>query len=152
MSFERTFFIKSMGCKSNQFEGDLIVKNLENAGYTRVNDVSGAQYYILNSCSVTHKSDNETLYLLRNIKHKYPYVTTVLTGCVAQIEKEELLKYDYIDYVFGNDDKLDISYFLSQNSSKVSDIMLLETFNYKVLEDTRKTRFSLLKRVLILIL
>lgn len=143
MSFERTFFIKSMGCKSNQFEGDLIVKNLENAGYTRVNDVSGAQYYILNSCSVTHKSDNETLYLLRNIKHKYPYVTTVLTGCVAQIEKEELLKYDYIDYVFGNDDKLDISYFLSQNSSKVSDIMLLETFNYKVLEDTRKTRFSL---------
>ncbi len=143
MSSKATFFIKSMGCKSNQFEGDLIVKNLESAGYVRTFDVSEAEYYILNSCSVTHKSDNETLYLLRNTKNKYPNIITILTGCVAQIEKEELLKKDYIDYVFGNDDKLEIASFLSQKTSKVSDIMCLETFNYKVLDDTRKTRFSL---------
>lgn len=143
MSAKSTFFIKSMGCKSNQFEGDLIVKNLESAGYVRTLDVSEAEYYILNSCSVTHKSDSETLYLLRNAKNKYPNIITVLTGCVAQIEKEELLKNDYIDYVFGNDDKLEIASFLSQKTSKVSDIMCLETFNYKVLDDTRKTRFSL---------
>ena len=92
MSSKATFFIKSMGCKSNQFEGDLIVKNLESAGYVRTFDVSEAEYYILNSCSVTHKSDSETLYLLRNTKNKYPNIITVLTGCVAQIEKEELLK------------------------------------------------------------
>lgn len=138
-----TFFIKSMGCKSNQFEGDLIVENLEKNGYKRVFSVDEAQYYILNSCSVTHKSDTETLYLLRNTKHKYPEIKTVLTGCVAQIEKEKLLENDYIDYVFGNDDKFNMAELLREESSVVTDIMSLKTFNYQVLDNTRKTRFSL---------
>ena len=51
-----------------------------------------ADYYILNSCTVTHKSDTETLYLLRNAKHINPTVKTVLTGCMAQVDKEELEK------------------------------------------------------------
>lgn len=138
-----TFFIKSMGCKSNQFEGDLIVEDLEKNGYERVFSVDEAQYYILNSCSVTHKSDTETLYLLRNTKHKYPDIKTVLTGCVAQIEKDKLLENDYIDYVFGNDDKFNMAELLRENNSVVTDIMSLKTFNYQVLENTRKTRFSL---------
>lgn len=138
-----TFFIKSMGCKSNQFEGDLIVENLEKNGYERVFDIKQAQYYILNSCSVTHKSDTETLYLLRNTKHKYPEIKTVLTGCVAQIEKETLLENDYIDYVFGNDDKFNMAELLKEQSSIITDIMSLKTFNYQVLDNTRKTRFSL---------
>lgn len=143
MSEEKTFFIKSMGCKSNQFEGDLIIENLETAGYVRTLNMSLASYYILNSCSVTHKSDTETLYLLRNAKHKYPNIKTIVTGCVAQIEKEQLLENDYIDYVFGNDDKFNMAELLKRNDSVVSDIMELKTFNYQVLEDTRKTRFSL---------
>ncbi len=138
-----TFFIKSMGCKSNQFEGDLIVEKLEKNGYERVFDIKQAQYYILNSCSVTHKSDTETLYLLRNTKHKFPEIKTVLTGCVAQIEKETLLENDYIDYVFGNDDKFNMAELLKEQGSVVTDIMSLKTFNYQVLDNTRKTRFSL---------
>ena len=130
MSDRKTFFIKSMGCKSNQFEGDLIVENLEKAGYKRTLDMSCADYYILNSCSVTHKSDTETFYLLRNAKHKYPNIKTIITGCVAQIEKEKLLENDYIDYVFGNDDKFKMAELLKQNDSVVSDIMDLKTFNY----------------------
>lgn len=138
-----TFCIKSMGCKSNQFEGDLIVKNLEKAGFTRVQKPDDAVFFILNSCSVTHKSDTETLYILRSTKHKFPEIKTVLTGCVAQIEKERLLELDYVDYVFGNDDKFNMDKLLIQNISKVTDIMLLEDFNYQTLEDTGKTRFSL---------
>ena len=143
MPFKQSFYIKSMGCKSNQFEGDLVSENLQKAGYKRTFDLTNAGFYILNSCSVTHKSDSETLYLLRNIKHKYPSITTVLTGCVAQIEKENLLKYDYIDYVFGNNDKFNIAELLSQGSTHVSDIMTISTFNYQTLKDTSKTRFSL---------
>jgi threonylcarbamoyladenosine tRNA methylthiotransferase MtaB len=144
MALEKTFFIKSMGCKSNQFEGDLISKNLEENGYKRVFNASNCDYFVLNSCSVTHKSDAETLYILRNAKHKNPNVKTVLTGCVAQIEKENLLSNSYIDYVFGNDDKFRLSdLLLGNDSAVVSDIMSLDKFNYQVLEDTTKTRFSL---------
>ncbi len=138
------FFLKSMGCKSNQFEGSLIIENLIKNGFVQEFDVKQSDFYILNSCSVTHKSDNETLYLLRNIKHQYPFIRTVLTGCVAQLEKENLLKLGYIDYIFGNDDKFKMGELLLSNiNSQVSDIMSLDEFNYQVLNDTTKTRLSL---------
>ena len=57
----KTFYLKSMGCKSNQFEGQIVAQNLVEAGYTQVKKQEDSDYYILNSCSVTHKSDNEAL-------------------------------------------------------------------------------------------
>ena len=98
-----------MGCKSNQFESSVIIENLINNNFTETKNIEDADFYILNSCTVTHKSDNEAYYLLRNAKHKNPNITTVITGCVAQIEKSELLKNDFIDIGIGNDEKLDFT-------------------------------------------
>ena len=140
----KKFFIKSMGCKANQFEGSVIEEKLTNAGFECVNKIENADIYILNSCTVTHKSDNETLYLLRNAKHLNPLIKTLITGCVAQTEKEHLLKYDFIDYVLGNDEKFDIVEFLSGDKNIiVGDIMNLSRFNEVILADTSKTRASL---------
>ena len=134
-----------MGCKSNQFEGSIIKENLVKNGFNEVDEIENADIYILNSCSVTHKSDNEALYLLRNAKHKNPNIKNIITGCVAQIEKENLLKYDFVDMVVGNDEKLNISEILRtpQNGIFVSDIMSRNNFTNAVLEDTTKTRASL---------
>lgn len=132
-----------MGCKSNQFEGAIIEENLTSNGFEKVGKIEDADYYVLNSCSVTHKSDNEAHYLLRNAKHKNPEVKTVLTGCLAQIEKEKLLENEFIDFVVGNDEKLKLANVLGQNHSQVSDIMQLNEFNKAVLQDMTKTRASL---------
>lgn len=133
-----------MGCKSNQFEGSLIIEHLIKDGFVQVKKLTEAEYFILNSCSVTHKSDTEALYLLRNAKHTNPNIKTVITGCTAQLEKDNLLKLDYVDYVFGNDDKFNISKFLLNDiKTEVTDIMTLGLFNYQSLDDVSKTRFSL---------
>lgn len=140
----KNFFIHTMGCKSNQFESSIIEENLENNGLKKVNDIKNANIYILNSCSVTHKSDNEALYLLRAAKHKNSKIVTILTGCIAQIEKEKLLKYDFIDYVIGNDEKLHLYKYLSEHEHFcANDIMQLDKFNKVELIDTSKTRASL---------
>ena len=136
--------IHTMGCKSNQFEGAVIEENLIKNGFEKVKKLDEADIYILNSCSVTHKSDNEALYLLRNAKHKNPNIITVLTGCLAQIEKEKLLENDFIDFVVGNDEKLDLENFLnSRERLQAADIMQLEKFHEVRLEDMTKTRASL---------
>ncbi len=133
-----------MGCKANQFESSIIEENLINHNYTRVKNIAEAGLYILNSCSVTHKSDNEAMYHLRAAKHKNPEIITVLTGCVAQIQKQELLKNDFIDYVIGNDEKLHIyDYINSENHLHAKDIMVQSEFNKVELIDTTKTRASL---------
>lgn len=140
----KNFFIKSMGCKSNQFEGEVIVQNLSQAGFSRVLDIKNADFFILNSCSVTHKSDNEVFYILRNAKRLNPQIKTILTGCVAQIQKEKLLEYDFIDFVFGNDEKLNLTDLLNQDTKiNVSDIMSLSEFHETFLASTSKTRASL---------
>ena len=138
----KKFYLKSMGCKSNQFEGQIVVQKLVDAGYTQVNKQENSDYYILNSCSVTHKSDNEALYFLRHA-HSLG-LKTILTGCVAQIEKEKLLAEPYIDYVYGNEDKFKIAELLEENKEfAVKDLMNEEEFCKVTLEDTTKTRISL---------
>ena len=133
-----------MGCKSNQFESAIIEENLIEHGYKKVQNIEDADIYILNSCSVTHKSDNEAMYLLRSAKHKNPNILTIATGCMAQIEKEELLKNDFIDFVIGNDEKLHLyDYINSDERFSANDILKQTEFNKVELFDTTKTRASL---------
>lgn len=142
----KNFYIHTMGCKSNQFESSIIAENLENNGITQTKKIEDANFYILNSCTVTHKSDNEAMYLLRAAKHKNPNITTIITGCVAQVEKEKLLENEFVDLVVGNDEKLDLYKILSDTQEKtcsVSDIMHRIDFSKVVLNDMSKTRASL---------
>ncbi len=140
----KKFSIHTMGCKSNQFESAIIEENLISNGFKKVKNIADADIYILNSCSVTHKSDNEALYLLRAAKHKNPNIINILTGCFAQIEKSELLKFDFIDFVIGNDEKLHIvNYLNAEDKLHAKDIMELAEFNKVELLDTSKTRASL---------
>lgn len=142
----KNFYIHTMGCKSNQFESSIIAENLEKNNIKQTKNIEDATYYILNSCSVTHKSDNEAMYLLRAAKHKNPQIITIITGCVAQIEKEKLLENDFIDYVIGNDEKLDLYKIINSSENThfaVKDIMQLDKFNKVELLDTTKTRASL---------
>ena len=136
------FYLKSMGCKSNQFEGQIVSEKLINSGYTVVKDLKDSDFYILNSCSVTHKSDNEAMYLLRHA-HSLG-LTTILTGCIAQIEREKLLEIDFIDYVIGNEDKFRLAELIeAKENYAVKDLMNTKEFCEVTLNDTSKTRISL---------
>ena len=138
----KNFYLKSMGCKSNQFEGQIVAQKLCEAGFVEVKNQKEADFYILNSCSVTQTSDNEAMYLLR---HAHGLgLKTILTGCIAQIEKEKLLHEPYIDYVYGNEDKFNIAnLLLNKEKFAVKDLMSENEFCEIVLDDTSKTRISL---------
>lgn len=138
----KRFVIKTMGCKSNQLEGCLIEENLIDNGFIKADNIADADFFVLNSCTVTHKSDNEAFYILNQAKKQNSSIKNVLTGCIAQIEKEELLKNPNIDIVLGNDEKLEISKFLDETCS-VEGLETLNSFHSVLLTDTRKTRASL---------
>ncbi|MDR1326896.1 MAG: tRNA (N(6)-L-threonylcarbamoyladenosine(37)-C(2))-methylthiotransferase MtaB, partial [Heliobacteriaceae bacterium] len=135
----KNFYIHTMGCKANQFEGAVIAENLIKNGMEQVKDICAADVFVLNSCTVTHKSDNEAFYHLRSAKNKNPGIVNVLTGCIAQVEREKLLENDFIDYVLGNDEKLNLFEYLGK--SHVGE--LKDEFQKVFLTDTSKTRASL---------
>ncbi len=138
----KRFLIKTMGCKSNQLEGSLIEENLINNGFEKAKDILDSDIFILNSCTVTRKSDNEAFYIIKRAKKQNPRLKIVLTGCIAQIEKEKLLDNPNIDIVLGNDEKLEIVKHLNK-SCFVGNIENLNSFHKILLQDTQKTRASI---------
>ena len=139
----KKFVIKTLGCKTNQVESALMAEILISNNYIETNDISEADYYIINSCSVTHIADKKNLAYIRHAKKENPRIIVVLTGCMAQLEKESLLKNDNIDIVIGNYEKNDIAKILNSNEKySVSDIFAHNSFRYKKLYHTKRTRAS----------
>lgn len=136
----KRFIIKTHGCKSNQLESTVIKEKLLNENFEVATKVNGADFFILNSCSVTENADNEAMRTLRNAKNKNPNIVTVLTGCSAQLHAEKLLKISCVDIVLGNDDKFNIVNILEKKVSSVTDIFKVDTFNNQLIHNYSNTR------------
>lgn len=140
----KKFLIKTLGCKTNQIESDIIARLLITNNFIETDSIEEADFYILNSCSVTHTADLKNMSYLHRAKRENPNIKTVVTGCMAQLEKEELLKNKYIDYVIGNYEKNDIAQILiSDNKYCVSDIFKHDYFRHELLNNTKRTRASI---------
>lgn len=137
------FLIKTLGCKTNQVESALIAEILSDNGFVETENIEEADFYILNSCSVTHVADSKNLAYLRRAKRENPNIKIVVTGCMAQLEKDNLLKSGVADFVVGNFEKNDIAKILTGNQKMaVSDIFSHDLFRYEKLRQTQRTRAS----------
>lgn len=136
----KKFYIKTNGCKSNQLESNVIAEKLSNHGYQKTSNITEADIYILNSCSVTETADIDALKTIKNIKCNNPQITTILTGCSAQLNPEKLQRIEYIDILLGNNDKFDIIDAINNKKSKVTDIFTITEFNNQVIKSYTNTR------------
>ncbi len=114
--------ITTLGCKTNQFESAAMVEHLESAGYNVVpfNEVS--DIYIINSCTVTARTDAESRRLIRRARRMNPQARIVATGCYAQVAPGDLEQMPELDGVLGNREKQDIAALLESTNLQVSDI------------------------------
>lgn len=143
-----SFFVKSLGCKTNHIEGQLIEQELIKAGYQPVKNQEDCDFFILNTCSVTSHADNQALYIIKQFRLKNPEAKVILTGCFAQTarDREDL----DADIILGNDEKLEIVKYIeyaknSINGSQkyVEDIFNIKEFHHKKLEFLNTTRPSI---------
>ncbi|MGQ9571557.1 MAG: tRNA (N(6)-L-threonylcarbamoyladenosine(37)-C(2))-methylthiotransferase MtaB, partial [Thermodesulfovibrionales bacterium] len=59
------FSISTLGCRVNQSESDLIEANLKSAGWSVTYLSDKPDYSIINTCTVTAKSDYQSRQLIR---------------------------------------------------------------------------------------
>ena len=114
--------ISTLGCKTNQFESAAMIEQLKAAGYRVVPFSEQSDIYIINSCTVTARTDAETRRLIRRARRLNPESRIVATGCYAQVAPGELEKMPELDCVLGNQEKQDISALLESTKHSVSDI------------------------------
>lgn len=102
------------------------------ANYEIVDFEDKADIYVVNTCTVTNMSDRKSRQIIRRAKEKNPKSILVVTGCYAQVAKEELSKIEDIDIVIGNQEKKDIiSYIKDYEKEKqehISDILYEKEF------------------------
>lgn len=97
-----------MGCKLNFYDTEAISAGLEEAGFVRHRDFLGADLLILNSCTVTHKSDAESRSLIRRFRKGNENGFLVVTGCFAQANTNDLRAMEEVDLVTTNVEKYNV--------------------------------------------
>lgn len=95
----------TLGCKINQFETDAMQRDLVSRGNIVVPFDASADVYIINTCSVTAKSDSESRRLIRSAIQRGNGAKVVVTGCYAATQPEEINKIPGVELVIGNRDK-----------------------------------------------
>lgn len=100
--------IYTLGCKVNQYESEYMAELLKKAGFEVVSANEEADYYIINSCTVTATADQKTRQHVRQFKRKHPNSCVVLTGCMPQAFPEEAKSLNEADIVISNKSDGDI--------------------------------------------
>jgi len=104
--------ITTLGCKLNQYESEQIREQLLRLGYEIVDFDDTADLYVVNSCTVTGRTDRDCRRLARKAKRQNPLSVVVMAGCYAQVSPEELGEIPEIDLILGNDQKVRLQEFL----------------------------------------
>lgn len=95
----------TLGCKLNYAETSTYERNFIRAGYESVPWNSKADLYIINTCSVTEHADRKSRNIIRKIHRTAPEATIVVTGCYAQLKRQEAEALEGVSLVFGADEK-----------------------------------------------
>lgn len=80
--------IYTLGCKTNQYETELIRESFESHDDTVVPFHSKADLYIINSCVVTGKAEAETKKAVRHAKRTNPNAKIIITSCFVRLHPD----------------------------------------------------------------
>ncbi len=105
----KSFAIKTLGCRANQYDSTALEEMLKEEGLERVDTVEEADAFIINTCTVTSKTDSEARQLVRRIRRANPDTVIIVTGCYAQVYPERIKELGCVDYILGNPDKARIA-------------------------------------------
>jgi len=103
----KTVYIETFGCQMNHADTEVVLARLQEDGWRRVDAMPGANLVLYNTCAVRDHAEAKVrgrLGELRLLKAAQPGLAIGVMGCMAQREKQALLKrFPYIDLVVGTD-------------------------------------------------
>lgn len=105
--------IATLGCKVNHYESAGIEEEIRSRGFSIVPFRSEADIYIVNTCTVTGKTDYQSRQLIRRANRTNPEASIFVTGCYAQIAPEIVAALPGVRMVVGTRQKDSIPDLLS---------------------------------------
>lgn len=95
----------TLGCKANQLETATLAGDFQELGWKLGSFDEPADVYVINTCTVTERADQESRRMIRRARLSNPAARVAVTGCYAQVAPEELAAQDGVSFVIGNNFK-----------------------------------------------
>jgi len=105
---------RTVGCRLNQCETAQMQEAVLARGYRLVPWDQPADIRVINTCTVTSKSDKTCRNEIRSAKRLDPGCIIAVTGCYAQVAPDTVAAIPGVDLVLGNTDKLRLAEYLAQ--------------------------------------
>ncbi len=103
----------TLGCKLNFSETSTIAQSLTDTGYAKVEFDSGADIYVINTCSVTESANKKCRNIVRKALNFNPEAFVVVIGCYAQLKPQEIADIKGVDLVLGANEKFNVGDYLN---------------------------------------
>ncbi|MEY3090867.1 MAG: tRNA ((6)-L-threonylcarbamoyladenosine(37)-C(2))-methylthiotransferase MtaB, partial [Pseudomonadota bacterium] len=107
-------FFKTFGCRTNQFDTQVMISKLESFELTENENES--DIIVVNSCTVTNGADSSVRNYIHAIQRKNPSAKVILAGCGAHSKGESLFEDKKVFGVMGHSEKEKINAVLQQQN------------------------------------
>ena len=95
----------TFGCKLNQSESEALASSLASRGFFLVEWTEEADLYVVNTCTVTSKSEQKARRIIRKLSRDRLRAAVLVTGCYAQLDPEVLAGLGENIVVLGHGEK-----------------------------------------------
>ncbi len=123
----------TLGCKLNFSETSTIARMFPKSEYELVDFKEEADFYVINSCSVTGIAEKKCKTAAKQAKKRNPKAMVTMMGCFSQIKPETVARFEAVDLVLGNEDKFNLpQYLINPEGERATEVHVIDLAKSKV--------------------
>lgn len=112
MSTPGSVAFHTLGCKLNFSETSSISRIFQDKGFSIRKFEEAADFYVINTCSVTDFADRRCRQVVRQALRKNTNAKIIVIGCYAQLKPNEIAEIPGVDLVLGASEKFNVANYI----------------------------------------
>lgn len=105
----RKVSFETLGCRYNRLESAEMAYELQKAGFEPVGSGAPSDVVVINTCTVTGRSDAKARAAIRRARERNPEAVVVVAGCYSETRPDEVVAQEGVDLVVRAAKKFDIA-------------------------------------------
>lgn len=135
--------LHTLGCKVNQYDSEAITAQFRAHGYEVVDfNQTGADVYIINTCTVTNISDHKSRQMIRRAHRNNPEAKIVVVGCLAQTNPDQVKSLPGVNLIIGTDQRSRIVELVEQIALHEQGIVVGDILQVRKFEELNAIAFE----------